>query len=256
MAAHQDKAGRLPEAHLRPGERPDQPIEPLDRGEPPRVHDDTAVRESLDVGLAIAGAAGRLAREPSPRLVHQGAPPEGAPVDRARLEQLDVQTVRQPDQALARHPQHRSGALHTRRRDHEARAAVRPGAQPRRPALGVPPAGRRAVGDPLEHQQLGAMQLSDHRHLRRCARGGLVERSEMVQVQHIDTIGAGAGELAAPGAHLTLVVEVVDACEDLVGRAAPLLEGGMQRRGAGRTLELQRRPARERGSKSTACTSP
>ena len=71
------------------------------------------------------------------------------------------------------------------RREHEQPlAALRPAAHPPRPRVGVRPVGG-AVDDLLEHQQLGAVQVADDRDVGRDARGRLVQRREVVQVQDV-----------------------------------------------------------------------
>ena len=90
------------------------------------------------------------------------------------------------------------------------------------------------------------MELTDDRHVRRDARGGFVERREMVQVQHVGLPRTGTLELARPGPHVALVVEVVEHREDAVGGARTVLERWVQRRTADGSLEPQRRATRER----------
>jgi len=71
------------------------------------------------------------------------------------------------------------------------------------------------------------MQLTDDRNMGSDAGGGFVERSQVVQVQHITSTGVSELELAAPGSHLSLVVEVIKLGKHDVRRPRPVLEGGM-----------------------------
>ena len=84
--------------------------------------------------------------------------------------------------------------------------------------------------DRLEHQQLGAVQVADDRHVRRDPRGRLVDRREVVEVQDVGLARARVRERPRPGADLALEGGVVEAGEDLVGRARAVLVGGVHRR--------------------------
>src|SRR5665213_3296753 len=170
MPAHKHQPGWCREPLLPAGERADQEIESLDCREASDVEQHGARREPRHVLVAIARAAGQLAGQPALRLLHQDAPPEGVPVERASPKQLDVDAVGELDDTLARHAEQRQGALDAGWRDDDARTALRPSAQPLRPARSVPPIVRGAGGDLLKHQQLGAMQLTDDRYVRRDAR--------------------------------------------------------------------------------------
>ena len=57
-----------------------------------------------------------------------------------------------------------------------------------------------AVEDLLEHEQLGAVQVADDRHVGRDAGGRLVQRREVVQVQDVGPGGAASLEGAAQAA--------------------------------------------------------
>jgi len=90
------------------------------------------------------------------------------------------------------------------------------------------------------------MQLADDRDVRRDARGRLVERGEVMQVQHVSVAGSGALQLARPRRDLELVLVVVELGEDPVRCTGTVLEGRMQRRAADTGLEPLRRVAGKR----------
>ena len=100
------------------------------------------------------------------------------------------------------------------------------------PGRAVRPAVR-VVLDRLEHQQLGAVQVADDRDAGRDARGGLVERRQVVQVQDVGVRRAGGLQRARPGRDLVLGVGVVERGEDAVGRVRAVLVGRVQRRVGG-----------------------
>ena len=85
----------------------------------------------------------------------------------------------------------------------------------------------------LEHQQLGAVEMADDRHAGRDARGGLVDRVEVVQVQDVGLGRTGALERRGPGVDVALVLLVAHAREHLVGGVRAVLVGGLHRRLAG-----------------------
>lgn len=84
------------------------------------------------------------------------------------------------------------------------------------------------------------MEVADDGHTRRHPACGLVQRRQVMEVQHVGLSGARALQLPGPGPDLALVIEVIEAGEDGVRRARPLLEGGMDRRGPGRAFVAER----------------
>ena len=138
----------------------------------------------------------------------------------------------------------------------QALAAPRPAAHPALPRLGVAPAGRRAVGDALEHEQLGAVQVADDRDVGRHARGRLVDRGQVVQVQDVGVGGARLLQRARPGGDVGLVGVVVEGGEDAVGgvRRGPRRTGASARRrgrSAPRGRRSPRRSARRRRDRAS-----
>ena len=76
-------------------------------------------------------------------------------------------------------------------------------------------------------------RCADDRHVGRDPRGRLVQRREVVQVQHVGVGRAGGVERARPGVDVALVGGVVDGREDAVRRVGPVLVGRVHRRVAG-----------------------
>jgi hypothetical protein len=58
--------------------------------------------------------------------------------------------------------------------------------------------------------------------------GGLVRRSQVVQVEEIGLSGAGPGERLRPGRHEPLIGGIVDRGKDTVGARRPVLVGGLE----------------------------
>src|SRR5439155_20054908 len=137
-------------------------------------------------------------------------PPLGKTIDAARAEDAGIETVRQRHHAAAIELEESAGTVDSSRCDEKAPAPVRPFDHPVPPPLRVTPARRRPRGDPLQHQQLGSVQLSDHREPGREPRGGLVDRRQMVDVQEVGAADAGTLEPAGPGAYVTLELDVVE----------------------------------------------
>ena len=88
--------------------------------------------------------------------------------------------------------------------------------------------------------------MAHPRHVREGSLGGLVDRGQVVEVQHVGRARARRGELALPGRDEPLVGVVVHAGEHAVGRARPVLVGGLEggigrervgSRGGGRVVE-------------------
>ena len=89
-------------------------------------------------------------------------------------------------------PEQLLGARHLRLGQHDHALAAPPPSARIRSAHARRAASARVGLDRLEHQQLGAVQVADDRHVGRDPRGGLVQRRQVVQVQHVG--------LAAPAA--------------------------------------------------------
>ena len=172
-----------------------------------------------------------MTRAPAVRVVDQRLLPERRAVDRPRREALGVEAVRSDDAAARIDAQQALGALELAvRKQQQALAAQRPAAHPAFPRRGVVPAGRRAVRDALEHEQLGAVQMADDRDAGRHARGRLVDRGQVVQVQDVGVGGARVLQCARPGGDVGLVGVVVEGGEDAVGSVGAVLVGGVHRR--------------------------
>ena len=157
--------------------------------------------------------------------------PERAAIDGERMEAPRVEPVRAHDERAPVDPEQTLRALDLRPGEHEQPPAPRrPAAHPPLPRKRVPPRGRRALVDPLEHQQFGAVEVADHRHSGRDPLRGLVERGEVVQVQHVRLGGAGSLERPRPGGDVHLVGLVVHGGEDRVRRVGTVLVGRVLRR--------------------------
>src|SRR5205807_4589041 len=91
----------------------------------------------------------------------------------------------------------------------------------------------RLRGDALEHQELGAVEMTDHRNVRKAPRSRLVEGSQVVQVKNVGGVCAGGGELALPGGDDVLVGVVVYRGEDAVRRSRSVLVRRVKRGVAG-----------------------
>ena len=153
--------------------------------------------------------------------------------ERPGLEAPQVDRVGHPDGLGRVDAEQAPGALGcVPRRHQQPVAAGGPAAQPLDPGVGVGPAARRRL-DLLQHPQLGAVELAEHRDLRERARGCLVDRGEVVQVEHLGAAGAGAPEGLLPGLDQPLVGAVADGGEDPVRRAGPVLVGRLEGRVGG-----------------------
>ena len=153
--------------------------------------------------LVGVGDAARLARlVPAARLLDQPAAPVGEPRlarPRPAVEPGGVEAVGRPDDALGIHPEQVRHPPHRVGREHEQPlAAAGPAAHPLGPLGGVVPARRRPLVDLAQHQQLGAVQVADPRHVGEGALGGLVDRRQVMEVQDVGVRRARLGELRAP----------------------------------------------------------
>jgi hypothetical protein len=73
------------------------------------------------------------------------------------------------------------------------------------------------------------VELADDRNRREGARRRLVQRGEVVEVEHVCLGRPRPGERAGPHVDQTLVRLVTDGGEHRVGRAGTLLVGGLER---------------------------
>ena len=228
-----------PGTPARPAKARMSSAEALDRREAPDGQQRPGRREASTSAGVVGDAARAVAGPPAARLSTRCAAPEGAAVDRAGREELGIEAVGDarrsapgstPSSATAR-------STRARREQQQPPAALRPAAHPPRPCGGVRPAGRRPAGDLLEHQQLGPVQVPDDGHAGSDARGGLVQRGQVVQVQDVGPGGAGALQGRRPGGDVQLVGRVVDGREARVRGAGPVLEGGVHRRVAGAEVD-------------------
>ena len=231
---------------LHPAECGNQPIKALYRREATRVDQHRSGRQRRHIFRGVAQAARRLTRSPASRLFNEHPPPECLTIERRRGKQVSIDPVGDGDDPLAWYVEQRHGTLHPGRRDDQPRAFVSPSAYPLRPLCRVRPLWWVGVGDPFEHQQLGSMELTDDRDVRSHPSGGLVERGEMVQMQHIRIPGSGVLERPRPCSNLQLVLVIIERREHAIGRADPILERRMQGRAPGRPSEPVRGIARQR----------
>ena len=145
-------------------------------------------------------------------------------------EEIGVVAVRDQRVAVRVHRQHALRAVDLALGEHDQPLGLqRPRAQPLRPREPVRPAQRVGL-DRLQHQQLGAVQVADDRHVGRRALGGLVQRREVMQVQHVGVRGARGLQRPRPRRHLMLGVVGVQQPETAVGRAGTVLVGRVHRR--------------------------
>ena len=63
---------------------------------------------------------------------------------------------------------------------------------------------RREAGNPVEHLQLGAVQVRDERAIGPATGNGVVERRQVVEVEEVGAVEAGADEHVLPGVRLVL----------------------------------------------------
>ena len=73
------------------------------------------------------------------------------------------------------------------------------------------------------------MQVTDDRDVRRHQRGGIVQRRQVMQVEDVRVSRPGAFQRVGPGVDLVPDRDAVELREHTVGRAGPVLEGGMHR---------------------------
>ena len=90
-------------------------------------------------------------------------------------------------------------------------------------------------------EQLGPVEVADDRDVRRHARGGLVDRRQVVQVQDVGAEDVGAEQRALPREDLALELLVVERGHDRVGAVVAVLEARVHRDGPGeRVVAAQR----------------
>jgi hypothetical protein len=95
--------------------------------------------------------------------------------------------------------------------------------------MGVAPALRRSCLDRAQHRQLGSVQLAKHRQRGEGARGGLVRGRQVVQMEQVGCVRAGAREQPDPGGDEPLVGGIVDDRKDAIRHIRTILVGGRER---------------------------
>ena len=154
--------------------------------------------------------------------------------------EVSPEPVRHQREAVGVQVEQRAGSLQALGAvDDELRAAGGPVADALGPAAGVRPACGSALGDALEHQQLRAVDVAEDRDAGGDAPGGLVERGQVVQIEHVGLGASCGGELARPGVDLALEGGVVERGEDRVLGVAAILVGSVHRRRSRTALEAE-----------------
>jgi hypothetical protein len=165
------------------------------------------------------------------------------PVDLAGPETDRVEAVGHLHAPVGRHAEQLLDARGLAgRQEEQALAARGPPSHALRPGGGVRPAGRRTGSDRLEHEQLGAVDVADDRHVGGDPPRSFVHRRQVVEVQHVSRAGVRGRQHPRPRTDLVFEGQVVDGREDAVRRARPVLVRRVQR-GVG----AQRVGRRERG---------
>ena len=215
------------------GQRPglDGLARALHAGEAPGAQQHRPLRERCEVLRAVGHAALRAAGPPAPRGVDELVAPERGAIDPGGREARGVEAVRDDLAACRVDAEQRGRALALALGEQQQPlAALGPAPHPPRPCPRMGPVRRRARGDLLEHQQLRAVEVADHRHPGRDAGRRLVQRREVVQVQHVGPGGAGLGQGTAPRGDVLLEGRRADHREAGVRRARAVLEGRVHRR--------------------------
>ena len=229
VAAEENQGGGRREGIACLSEGLDQQSQPLHLGEAAAVEQRRPVQDR-EVLLGVADAPGFGVRTPAARRLDQVASPVGAAIDVEWLERR-VEAVGDEDEA---------GRIEIEQigRANPALGAVdddplAPGSPPEdalRPLVGLLPMGGGSATDPLQHQQLGAVDVADHRDVRETAKRRLVDRRQVMQVEEVVRARSGVGQLAAPGLDVDLEGLIVEGREDGVGSIRPVLVGAVHRR--------------------------
>src|SRR5947208_687453 len=147
------------------------------------------MREAPKLLAAIAGKPQAIpstgAGAPAARLAHQVPVPVLSTVDFERPEALELDSIRNLHQAGAVAPQQRHGPTNRSGGNHKRSTARRPGAHALGPALREAPPRRRSGLDSLQHQELGAVELTDDGDPRRQPARRFVDWGQVVQVEDL-----------------------------------------------------------------------
>ena len=163
----------------------DQQRQALDLGEAARVEQHGPVQR-LEVGLLVGDASRPRPRASSPGAARPGGGASGsgdrprAARSRGRSRWERRRSDRGRGRARPRPAVCPRGPLTTSRSQSAAQSHIRIAQRSACVQL-----GRGAGGDPLQHQQLGAVHVTEHRDLRELARRRLVERAQVVQVEEV-----------------------------------------------------------------------
>ena len=90
------------------------------------------------------------------------------------------------------------------------------------------------------------MDVAEYRHVRDSARGRLVERAQVVEIEEVGVGGSGEIQLPHPGSDLELVGAFVEGGQDRVLGSGAVLVRAVHGRGPGGALEAERVPAAKR----------
>ena len=204
----------------------DEQSEPLDRGEAPHGQS-TGPSARHDDGLGGVGDAPSSPPGTHPR---GSRPGRGARRGRGRRRRGAKRSGSKPLGLMTQRSgsiPSSFGAAHLARREHAGCArSRRPSRASAGPRLRVRPLRRGPVGDALEHQQLGPVEVADDRHPGRHARRGLVDRREVVQVQDVGLGRAGGSSAPAQASTCASYSSSSTRGEDVVGRPGAVLVGG------------------------------
>jgi hypothetical protein len=147
----------------------------------------------------------------------------------SRREALELYAAGEAAQLRPLDPEEQSRfRLRPGRHDEQA-AAARPCPQPPAPNLGVAPVRRCSCLDHAQHGELGPVQVAEDRQRGEAARGGLVRRREMVQMEQVGPTGTGAREHVDPGSDEPPVGGIANGGKDAIGRIRAILVGRRKR---------------------------
>jgi len=90
---------------------------------------------------------------------------------------------------------------------------------------------RRETANPVEHLQLGAVEVRDEGAIWPATGNGVVERGQVVEVEKVGAVEAGAEEHVLPSVRLVLGELGREGGERPVGSPGALFVGGMERHG-------------------------